>query len=75
MKSKIYVTLKNGVLDPQGKAIHHALESMGFKGVKEVRVGKYFEIESDSDLNKTELESMADKLLANTVIENYKVEV
>ena len=75
MKSKIYVTLKNGVLDPQGKAIQHALESMGFKGVKEVRVGKYFEIETETQADKAALENMADKLLANTVIENYKVEV
>lgn len=77
MKAKVYVTLKNGVLDPQGKAVAHALESMGHKNVKDVRVGKYFEIEIDAsnEQAKKQLEEMGDKLLANTVIENYKIEI
>ncbi len=75
MKAKVYVTLKNGVLDPQGKAIQRALESSGFPGLKEVRVGKFFEIEAEGNIDKAALEKMADKLLANTVIENYKVEL
>ncbi len=77
MKAKVYVTLKNGVLDPQGKAVVHALESMGHKNVKDVRVGKYFEIEIDAnaDQAKSQLQEMGEKLLANTVIENYKIEI
>ncbi len=74
MKAKVFVTLKKGVLDPQGKAIQHALESMAFQGVKEVRVGKVFEIEA-SDLSEKQLKEMAQKLLANTVIEDYQVEI
>ena len=77
MKAKVYVTLKNGVLDPQGKAVLHALESMGHQNVKDVRVGKFFEIELDADETKAkaQLSEMGEKLLANTVIENYKVEI
>ena len=77
MKAKIYVTLKNGVLDPQGKAVLHALESMGHNNVKEVRVGKFFEIELEGDAQKAkaQLQEMGEKLLANTVIENFKVEL
>lgn len=77
MKAKVYVTLKTGVLDPQGKAVSHALESMGHKNIKDVRVGKYFEIELDAapEQAKLQLQEMGEKLLANTVIENYKVEL
>lgn len=77
MKAKVYVTLKNGVLDPQGKAVLHALESMGHQNVKDVRVGKFFEIELDADAAKAQaqLSEMGEKLLANTVIENYKIEI
>ncbi len=77
MKAKVYVTLKNGVLDPQGKAVAHALESMGHKNVKDVRVGKFFEIEMDANPEqaKAQLQEMGEKLLANTVIENYKIEL
>lgn len=78
MKAKVYVTLKKGVLDPQGKAIGHALESLGFTGIKEVRVGKFFEIELDETVGAplaAPLKEMAEKLLANTVIEDYRVEV
>ncbi|RWM73097.1 phosphoribosylformylglycinamidine synthase subunit PurS [Mesorhizobium sp.] len=78
IKARITVTLKNGVLDPQGKAIEHALSGMGFDGVGQVRQGKVFDVElSESDKAKAEadLNAMCDKLLANTVIENYAVEI
>ncbi|MER8829271.1 MULTISPECIES: phosphoribosylformylglycinamidine synthase subunit PurS [Mesorhizobium] len=78
IKARITVTLKNGVLDPQGKAIEHALSGMGFDGVGQVRQGKVFDVElSESDKAKAEadLKAMCDKLLANTVIENYAVEI
>ena len=74
MKTRIYVTLKNGVLDPQGKAIHHALEGLGFSGVEDVRQGKYIEIEHTDGVTDADLEAMCRKLLANTVIENYRIE-
>ena len=76
MKIKVIVTLKNGVLDPQGKVIHQALDGMGFKDVNEVRQGKYFEIdvnENDPTKAKSIVEDMCKKLLANLVIENYKI--
>ncbi|MDK9720506.1 MAG: phosphoribosylformylglycinamidine synthase subunit PurS [Rhodospirillales bacterium] len=78
MKAKVHVTLKNGVLDPQGKAVGHALESLGFKGVKDVRVGRFIEVEldeTDKAKAKEAAEDMCRKLLANTVIENFTVEV
>jgi len=78
MKAKVHVTLKNGVLDPQGKAIEHALSTLGFGGVDEVRQGKYIELdlaETDPAKAKTEVESMCKQLLANTVIENYSIEL
>ncbi len=78
MKARVTVTLKSGVLDPQGKAIEGALRSLGIKGVASVRQGKVFDIELDGgDPAKAEavLKQAADKLLANTVIENYKVDV
>lgn len=78
IKARITVTLKNGVLDPQGKAIEHALSAMGFGGIGQVRQGKVFDIElAESDKAKAEadLKAMCDKLLANTVIENYAVEI
>ena len=74
MKSRIFVTLKNGVLDPQGKAIHHALEGLGFAGVSDVRAGRLIEIEHDENVSKTDLEEMSRKLLANMVIENFEIE-
>lgn len=76
IKARITVTLKNGVLDPQGKAIEHALGALGFDGVGSVRQGKVFDVEVDStDKAKAEAEikAMCDRLLANTVIENYTV--
>jgi len=78
MKAKIYVTLKPGVLDPQGKAVAHSLHDLGFAEVEDVRQGKYLEVElSTADKAKAEadLEEMCKKLLANTVIENYRIEL
>ncbi len=78
MKAKVHVTLKNGVLDPQGKAVGHALEALGFGGVGDVRQGKYIEIDladTDADGAKARVEDMCRKLLANTVIENYAIEI
>ena len=76
MKIKVIVTLKNGVLDPQGKAIKQTLNGMGFSEVNEVRQGKYFDIEvSETDENKakSKVDEMCKKLLANLVIEDYKI--
>ncbi|QJE74051.1 phosphoribosylformylglycinamidine synthase subunit PurS [Aerophototrophica crusticola] len=78
MKAKVTVTLKNGVLDPQGKAIGHALHTLGFQGVGEVRQGKLIELEvaeTDPAKAKAAVEEMCRKLLANTVIENYAIEL
>ena len=76
IKARITVTLKNGVLDPQGKAIENGLGSLGFKGVNSVRQGKVFDMSVDSanaESAKVELEAMCEKLLANTVIEDYEI--
>ncbi|MCR0984296.1 phosphoribosylformylglycinamidine synthase subunit PurS [Roseomonas populi] len=78
MKAKVYVMPKNGVLDPQGKAIAHALGTLGFEGVGEVRTGKVIELElaeTDPQAAKAAAEAMAKKLLANTVIESFRVEL
>jgi phosphoribosylformylglycinamidine synthase len=78
MKARVTVTLKNGVLDPQGKAIEGALKSFGIEGVDSVRQGKVFDIElSTTDRAKAEalLKAACEKLLANTVVENYRVEI
>jgi phosphoribosylformylglycinamidine synthase PurS subunit len=78
MKAKIKVTLKNGVLDPQGKAIEGALGSLGFNGVNSVRQGKFFEVElaeTDKAKAQAQLKQMCEKLIANTVIENYDIEL
>ncbi len=79
MKAKVYVTLKSGVLDPQGKAIHHSVEMLGTKGIVDIRQGKYFEVEidptaSEADARKT-IEKIAKDVLANPVIEDFRVEV
>jgi phosphoribosylformylglycinamidine synthase len=74
MKVRIFVTLKPGVLDPQGKAIHHALEGLGFDGVEDVRAGKLIEIETSESVTDDQLDDMCRKLLANLVIENYRIE-
>ena len=78
MKARVFVTLKTGVLDPQGEAVKHALGTLGFDGVNSVRQGKMIELELDeTDKSKAEAEvnAMCEKLLANTVIENYAVEI
>lgn len=77
MKAKIYITLKPGVLDPQGKAVQHALASLGFNHIKDARIGKYVELAlEDTDLNvaSEKVKHMCEKLLANTVIESYRYE-
>ncbi|HEY0312867.1 MAG TPA: phosphoribosylformylglycinamidine synthase subunit PurS [Allosphingosinicella sp.] len=74
MKTRVYVTLKNGVLDPQGKAIHHALEGLGFHGVNDVRAGKLIELDLDPSVADADVEAMCRKLLANIVIENFRIE-
>lgn len=76
IKARVTVTLKNGVLDPQGKAIGHALSGLGFDGIGSVRQGKVFDIElegTDRSAAEAEIKAMCDKLLANTVIEDYTV--
>ena len=74
MKVNVYVTLKPGVLDPQGKAIHHALEGLGFAGVNDVRAGRLIELDVDQTVSYEALDDMCRKLLANMVIENYRIE-
>ena len=76
MKISVIITLKKDELDPQGKVIHQTLDGMGFQDINEVRQGKYFEIdtkETDNDKAKVKVEEMCKKLLANLVIENYKI--
>lgn len=78
MKARIRITLKNGVLDPQGKAIQNALSGLGFKGIEEVRQGKYIEVDlasTDEAAARAEVEKMCQELLANTVIEDYAFEL
>ena len=74
MRARVTVTLKNGVLDPQGKAIHHALEGLGFGGVNDVRAGKLIELDLDESVGDEDVEAMCRKLIANTVIENFRIE-
>ena len=78
MKARVFVTLKNGVLDPQGKAIGHALNGLGFKEVGEVRQGKVIDLdlaETDENAARASLREMCEKLLANTVIEKYEIDL
>ena len=79
MKAKVYVTLKPSVLDPQGKAIHHSLELLGYANIQDVRQGKYFEIAMDEAISEPDAAAAAAKIardiLANPVIEDYKVEI
>ena len=74
MKIRIAVSLKPGVLDPQGRAIHHALEGLGFGGVNDVRAGRLIELDVADDTSDSALDEMCRKLLANLVIENYRIE-
>ena len=78
MKAKVYVTLKPGLLDAQGKTVKGALDALGFKGVKEVRMGKYIEIELNgarAASAKKDVERMCAKLLANPIVENYRIDM
>ena len=74
MKVRVHVSLKNGVLDPQGRAIHHALEGLGFAGVRDVRAGRLIALDVSDDTSDAALDAMCRKLLANMVIENYRIE-
>ena len=79
MKAKVYVTLKPGVLDPQGKAIHHSVELLGYESVEDIRQGKFFEVELAENITSDEATEVAGRIakdiLANPVIEDYKVEI
>ncbi|HET6671692.1 MAG TPA: phosphoribosylformylglycinamidine synthase subunit PurS [Pyrinomonadaceae bacterium] len=79
MKAKVYVNLKPGVLDPQGKAIQHSVELLGFNGIADIRQGKYFEVALDSSLTEAEAKEsvarMAREVLSNPIIEDYRVEI
>jgi len=79
VKAKVYVTLKRGVLDPQGKAIQHSVELLGYRGIADIRQGKYFEIALDQTLDEArareEAEALAKDVLSNPVIEDYRVEI
>jgi phosphoribosylformylglycinamidine synthase PurS subunit len=79
MKAKVYVNLKSGVLDPQGKAIQHSVELLGFSGIADIRQGKYFEIALDGSMDnqaaRQSIEKMAREVLSNPVIEDYRVEI
>jgi len=78
MNARVYITLKPGLLDPQGKTIKSALESLGFRGIKDVRMGKYLEVQLNhgrAASAKKDVERMCQKLLANPVVETYRVEV
>ena len=79
MKAKVYVTLKSGVLDPQGKAIQHSVELLGFSGISDVRQGKYFEIALDGTVDDSQaresVERIAREVLSNPIIEEYRVEI
>ena len=78
MKAKIFVTLKNGILDPQGRAVQQSLHTLGFTTVEEVRIGKFMELdlhEKDATSAENQIKSMCDQLLANTVIEDYHYEI
>ncbi|HKR92664.1 phosphoribosylformylglycinamidine synthase subunit PurS [Novosphingobium sp.] len=74
MKVCVHVSLKPGVLDPQGRAIHHSLEGLGFSGVNDVRAGRLFELDVADSVTDEVLDDMCRKLLANMVIENYRIE-
>lgn len=74
MKVRVFVSLKPGVLDPQGRAVHHSLEGLGFSGVEDVRIGRMIEMEVADGTSDEMLDDMCRKLLANMVIENYRIE-
>ncbi|MXP27286.1 phosphoribosylformylglycinamidine synthase subunit PurS [Porphyrobacter algicida] len=74
MLVRILVSLKPGVLDPQGRAVHHALEGLGYSGVRNVRIGRMIELDVDDDTDDDTIKQMCERLLANTVIESYRIE-
>ncbi len=74
MKVRVHVSLKPGVLDPQGRAVHHALDGLGFAGIEDVRIGRTVELDVANGTSDDDLKAMCEKLLANTVIENYRIE-
>ncbi len=74
-KVKVFVTLKEGILDPQGLAIKHALESMDYEGIEDVRVGKYMELKFSGDIPEERLHQICDQVLSNPVIEDYRIEM
>ena len=74
MKVRIHVSLKPGVLDPQGRAVHHSLEGLGFAGIHDVRVGRLIELDVAEGTSNADLDAMCRQLLANMVIENYRIE-
>ena len=74
MKKRVFVTLKPGVLDPQGRAVHHALDGLGFSGVEDVRIGRLIELDLADDVTDAKVAEMCEKLLTNMVIENYRIE-
>lgn len=77
-RAKVYVTLKKGILDPQGRAVKESLEALGFRGIEEVRMGKYIEVKvgsADVEMLRKDLTSMCEKLLANPIIEDYRYEL
>lgn len=74
MQVRVLVRLKPGVLDPQGRAVHHALEGLGFTGVEDVRIGRLIELDLADGADETTIQAMCEKLLANTVIENFTIE-
>ncbi|MFX0545687.1 phosphoribosylformylglycinamidine synthase subunit PurS [Roseovarius sp. S1116L3] len=75
MKARVYIMLKTGVLDPQGEAVRHALGSLGFEGVNSVRQGKVIELDLAEGTDEATIDDMCERLLANTVIESYRVEI
>lgn len=75
MKARVHVMLKDGVLDPQGEAVRHALGALGFQGVNGVRQGKVIELDLAEDASEADVKAMCEKLLANTVIESYQIEL
>jgi len=75
MKAMVHIMLRNGILDPQGEVVKHALGTLGFDGVENLRIGKFIELDLDDYVTEANIAEMCDKLLANTVMESYKIEM
>ena len=75
MKAMVHIMLRNGILDPQGEVVKHALGTLGFDGVENLRIGKFIELDLDDNVTEANIAEMCDKLLANTVMESYKIEM